>query len=136
MSNGLSHAPPRGSGGSCNGCWRKTATQAGSTPLTGAIEAPSISFPVCRRASSAALGQLATCQPHETSMTQTIELFPQAAFEPVEKKIERAAAVVVGLFRAGHPLFLAFSGGKDSRSESIQSGPPWPCIMPVTSRRL
>ncbi|MGO4660108.1 hypothetical protein AB4Z34_35950 [Ensifer sp. 2YAB10] len=47
-------------------------------------------------------------------MTQTIDLFPQGAFEPVEKKIDRAVAVVVGLFRAGHPLFLAFSGGKDS----------------------
>ena len=47
-------------------------------------------------------------------MTQTIELFPQGAFEPVEKMIERAVAVVVGLFRAGRPLFLAFSGVKDS----------------------
>ncbi|WP_020201322.1 hypothetical protein [Cupriavidus sp. WS] len=47
-------------------------------------------------------------------MNQTIELFSQGAFEPVERKIARAVSVVVDLFRAGHPMFLAFSGGKDS----------------------
>jgi len=47
-------------------------------------------------------------------MNQTIELFSQGVFEPIDRKITRAVGVVVDLFRAGHPMFLAFSGGKDS----------------------
>ena len=44
----------------------------------------------------------------------TISLFPQGAFDPIETKIDDAIATISALLQAGHPLVVAFSGGKDS----------------------
>ena len=45
---------------------------------------------------------------------ETISLFPQGAFEPIEKKIDNALAIITALLHARHPIVVAFSGGKDS----------------------
>lgn len=45
---------------------------------------------------------------------ETISLFPQGAFEPIERKADKAIAVILALFTAGHPVVVAYSGGKDS----------------------
>ncbi|WP_176861058.1 hypothetical protein [Cupriavidus sp. YR651] len=45
---------------------------------------------------------------------ETISLFPQGAFEPVERKADKAISAILTLFHAGHPTVIAFSGGKDS----------------------
>ncbi|MGT2509627.1 hypothetical protein [Cupriavidus basilensis] len=47
-------------------------------------------------------------------MSQTIELFPQGAHDPVEQKIDRAIVAILRLFQAAHPVVVAYSGGKDS----------------------
>ncbi|MGT2453890.1 hypothetical protein ACU4GI_11560 [Cupriavidus basilensis] len=47
-------------------------------------------------------------------MSQTIELFPQGAFEPIDQKIDRAIGAILRLFHAAHPVVIAYSGGKDS----------------------
>ncbi|RZT29069.1 hypothetical protein [Cupriavidus agavae] len=45
---------------------------------------------------------------------ETISLFPQGACDPVEMKADKAIAAIVALFAAGHPVVVAYSGGKDS----------------------
>jgi len=45
---------------------------------------------------------------------ETISLFPQGAFEPIERKADKAIAVILALFTAGHLVVVAYSGGKDS----------------------
>lgn len=45
---------------------------------------------------------------------ETISLFPQGAFEPVDRKADKAIAAILSLFTAGHPVVVAYSGGKDS----------------------
>lgn len=47
-------------------------------------------------------------------MSQTIELFPQGAHDPIEQKIDRAIGAILRLFQAAHPVVIAYSGGKDS----------------------
>ncbi|SCU86665.1 hypothetical protein CNECB9_460013 [Cupriavidus necator] len=42
---------------------------------------------------------------------QTISLFPQGALDPIEDKADLAIRAIL---EAGHPLVLAYSGGKDS----------------------
>lgn len=45
---------------------------------------------------------------------QTISLFPHGALDPIEDKVDRAIRAILNLLEAGHPLVLAYSGGKDS----------------------
>lgn len=45
---------------------------------------------------------------------ETISLFPQGSFDPVERKADKAIASIIALFNAGHPMVVAYSGGKDS----------------------
>lgn len=45
---------------------------------------------------------------------QTISLFPQGALDPIEDKADRAVHAILTILEAGHPLVLAYSGGKDS----------------------
>lgn len=45
---------------------------------------------------------------------ETISLFPQGAFEPIERKIDKAIATISSLLQQRHPIVVAFSGGKDS----------------------
>lgn len=44
----------------------------------------------------------------------TISLFPQGVCDPVDRKADKAVAAILALFAAGHPLVVAYSGGKDS----------------------
>ncbi|SPS02723.1 phosphoadenosine phosphosulfate sulfotransferase [Cupriavidus taiwanensis] len=45
---------------------------------------------------------------------QSISLFPVGALDPVEDRADRAIAAIRRLLEAGHPLVVAYSGGKDS----------------------
>jgi len=45
---------------------------------------------------------------------QTISLFPQGALDPIEDKADLAIRAILAILEAGHPLVLAYSGGKDS----------------------
>jgi 3'-phosphoadenosine 5'-phosphosulfate sulfotransferase (PAPS reductase)/FAD synthetase len=44
----------------------------------------------------------------------TITFHPSAVLEPVERKIDNAISAILQVLAAGHPLVIAFSGGKDS----------------------
>lgn len=45
---------------------------------------------------------------------QTISLFPVGALDPIEDQADRAILAIRELLKAGHPLVVAYSGGKDS----------------------
>ncbi|WP_237380889.1 phosphoadenosine phosphosulfate sulfotransferase [Cupriavidus sp. SW-Y-13] len=45
---------------------------------------------------------------------ETISLFPQGVCDPVDRKADKAIAAILALFAAGHPVIVAYSGGKDS----------------------
>lgn len=45
---------------------------------------------------------------------ETISLFPQGACDPVDRKADKAITAILALFAAGHPVVVAYSGGKDS----------------------
>lgn len=45
---------------------------------------------------------------------QTISLFPQGALDPIEDKADKAIRAILTILEAGHPLVIAYSGGKDS----------------------
>ncbi|WP_061958173.1 hypothetical protein [Cupriavidus pauculus] len=65
---------------------------------------------------------------------ETISLFPQGAFEPIERKADKAIAVILALFTAGHPIVVAYSGGKDANRFGCDllalSSPPSDCSNP------
>ncbi|MFS8934696.1 phosphoadenosine phosphosulfate sulfotransferase [Cupriavidus taiwanensis] len=45
---------------------------------------------------------------------QTISLFPASALDPIEDRAEETIQAIRRLLEAGHPLVIAYSGGKDS----------------------
>ncbi|WP_455289316.1 hypothetical protein [Cupriavidus necator] len=45
---------------------------------------------------------------------ETISLFPVGALDPIDAKVDKAIDAICQLLISGHPLVIAYSGGKDS----------------------
>lgn len=67
---------------------------------------------------------------------QTISLFPAGALDPIEERAEEAIQAIRRLLEAGHPLVIAYSGGKDSSMvATLRAACPLSNIAPPAAGR-